>query len=147
MLKGQMPKKKRVRFRSRSAKKTRKDRKRPYTRSKHAHAKRRHAKRHRSRAVVEEAKMANYLLNQQLKTVRSTESDPYNYHPRHPTKDPEYKFSSKRVQAFKDEFPAPDVHFWRAQGENRPPYVGNFGAARYKQPWRELIPNERNPLT
>ena len=141
-----MPKKK-VRFRSRSgrSKKKKKVRKRPYKRTKHAHARRRHARRHRSAAVVEEAKMANYLLHQVLKTMRSTEGDPYEYHPRHPTNDPEYKYSSKRMQSFKDEFPAPDTHFWRAQGENRPPYVGNFGAARYKQPWRELVPHEGHP--
>ena len=92
-----MPKKK-VRFRSRSgrSKKKKKVRKRPYKRTKHAHARRRHARRHRSAAVVEEAKMANYLLHQVLKTMRSTESDPYEYHPRHPTNDPEYKYSGKK---------------------------------------------------
>ena len=64
--------------------------------------------------------MANYLLNQLLKTVSSTESDPYNYHPRHPTKDPEYKWSGERMKRFKSEIPAPDVNYFNAPGDQPP---------------------------
>ena len=132
-----MPKRsKRVKFSGRSAKKKkRKVRKRPYKGDRHAHAKRRYAKRHPTIAArMEEAETANYLLHQLLKTISSKESDPYKYHPRDPTKDPEYKFSDARLKAFKDDFPAPDVNFWRPQGQGRPPYVGNFPDHRYRHP-------------
>ena len=61
-----------------------------------------------------------------LKTAASTDTEPYHYHPRHHTNDPEYGFSGPRVKTFKKGFPAPDVHFWRAQGDAVPPARGNF---------------------
>ena len=70
--------------------------------------------------------MANYLLHQVLKTMRSTESDPYNYDPRHHSKDPEYRYADKITQEFKRGVPAPDTHFWRPQGNALPPYAGNY---------------------
>ena len=68
----------------------------------------------------------NYLLHQILKTASSTEDDPYNYEPRHHSRDPEYGFSSGAVQEFKRGLPAADTHFWRPQGPKMPPHRGNF---------------------
>ena len=105
----------------------RKRRKRPYTRDKAAHLRRRVQKSepHR-RAMRKQTESLNYLLHQLLKTASSTEQNPYNYHPRHHSKDPEYAFSSARQQRFKRDVPAPDTHSWRPQGDDLPPYPANF---------------------
>ena len=68
----------------------------------------------------------NYLLHQMLKTVSSTEEQPYNYEPRHYTRDPEYRFSGDAMKEFKRAQPAADTHFWRPQGKGMPPSRGNF---------------------
>ena len=73
-----------------------------------------------------ESETMNYLLHQILKTASSTETDPYNYEPRHHSKDPEYKFAGERMQEFKRGVPAPDTHFWRPSGRDMPPYRGNY---------------------
>ena len=70
--------------------------------------------------------MTNYLLNQMLKTMSSTEEKPYHYHPRHHENDPEFAFSDDKTQEFKKGFPAPDVNLWRPQGRGMPPSRGNF---------------------
>ena len=123
-----MPRKKKKRSRSRRRKK-KKSIKRPYrldkvSRARHAHRRRRH----RASAVRlrDEAEMTNYLLNQLLKTAASTEGQPYNYDPRHHTKDPEFAFSTPERREFKQGFPASDTHFWRPQGTGMPPSRGNF---------------------
>ena len=112
-------------------------RKRPYkldkvSRAKHKFRKRRHRQSritgHGKRAL-KEAEFTNYLLKQLLKHADEEE---YHSHPRHATKDPEYQFSDARTRAFKDGFPAPDVHFWRPQGTDAPPHLGNF--PNYKHP-------------
>ena len=93
------------------------------------HAMRRHARSrnhlHKHR-VLKEVETVNALLTQLLQTASSTENKPYHYDKRHPTKDPEYAWSSAAVKSFKDGFPAPDVHFWRPQSETLPPSRGNF---------------------
>ena len=68
----------------------------------------------------------NYLLNQILKTASSTDDKPYNYHPRHHSKDPEYKWSNDATRQFKRDVPAPDFSLLRAQGDREPPYRGNY---------------------
>ena len=107
--------------------KVRKKRKRPYTRDKTAHKIRRR-RTHYRHEVRRETKMMNYLLNQMLKTM-SAPADTYHYHPRHHSKDREYKFSSDRQQQFKKGFPAPDVNFWRPPG---PADSGTWTAAPYR---------------
>ena len=118
--------------RKRKKSKTKKSR---YDTSKKARAKRRHRKRRAGSAVhghhkrmQNEAETLSYLLHQLLKTADSPEGKPYHYHPRHHSKDPEYGFSSDRLQKFKKGFPAPDVSFLRAQHESLPPHAGNFPA-------------------
>ena len=77
----------------------------------------------------------NYLLHQILKTASSTDEKPYNYHPRHHTKDPEYRWDNATTQEFKRGFPAPDVSMLRPQGEDVPPHRGNYpGAAGFPGP-------------
>ena len=75
------------------------------------------------------AEYTNFLLKALLKTASSTEDDPYNYHPRHFSKDPEYKWDSERKQEFKRGFPAPDVSMLRPQGDAVPPHRGNYPRA------------------
>ena len=77
--------------------------------------------------------MTNYLLNQMLKTMSSTEEKPYHYHPRHHENDPEFAFSDDKTQEFKKGFPAPDVNLWRPQGRGMPPSRGNF--PRWEPQW------------
>ena len=97
---------------ARSKKRTkRKKRKRPYKRDKRAHKVRRRTLHHKAE-FRKEQEMTNYLLHQMLKTMSAPEGQ-YNYHPRHFTKDREYKFSSDRTKTFKQGFPSPDVNFWR----------------------------------
>ena len=107
--------------------------KRPYKLDKAARLRRRHRRRHPTSKVHghhkrmrRESETMNYLLHQILKTASSTETDPYNYEPRHHSKDPEYKFAGERMQEFKRGVPAPDTHFWRPQGNALPPYAGNY---------------------
>ncbi|MBN93254.1 MAG: hypothetical protein CL928_04170 [Deltaproteobacteria bacterium] len=76
--------------------------------------------------MVKEVEHVNALLTQLLQTAASTESKPYHYDKRHYTKDPEYAWSDERTKQFKQGFPAPDVTFWRPQGESLPPSRGNF---------------------
>ena len=107
---------------------------RPYkldkaSRARHRYRKRRHKHSrvtgHHKRAL-DEAQLSNFLMNSLLKTAASTDTEPYHYHPSHPPNDPEYGFSGPRVRTFKKGFPAPDVHFWRPQGDAVPPHRGNF---------------------
>ena len=125
----------RQKARSKSKKKSRKKRaKRPYKLDKHSRARHRYRKRRHKTSVVhghkaharQEAEMTNYLLNQMLKTMSSTEEKPYHYHPRHHENDPEFAFSDDKTQEFKKGFPAPDVNLWRPQGRGMPPSRGNF---------------------
>ena len=116
---------------ARSKKRTkRKKRKRPYKRDKRAHKVRRR-KLHHKAEFRKEQEMTNYLLHQMLKTMSAPEGQ-YNYHPRHFTKDREYKFSSDRTKTFKQGFPSPDVNFWRPPGRpesdtwTAAPYRGNI---------------------
>ena len=120
---GRSSKKKKVRIKRRA---------RPYDKhDKVAHLRRRYRKRHAGSAVHghkqrmrKEAETMNYLLHQLVKS----QADPkYNYHPRHHSKDPEYKFSSAAKQEFKRGVPAPDVNFWNAP-KNMPPYRANYPA-------------------
>ena len=102
-------------------------RKRPYKRDKASHMVRRlHKSVPHRRAMRQQTESLNYLLHQLLKTTSSTEAKPYNYHPRHHSKDPEYAFASARQQRFKRDVPAPDTHSWRPQGDDLPPYPANF---------------------
>ena len=116
--------------RKKSSKKGRRKVKRPY--GKHNKAARLKARYRRARHVdhgprmLKEAESLNYLLHQLLKTASSTEDKPYNYEPRHYTKDPEYAFSSPALQEFKRGVPAPDTHHWRPQGQGMPPHRGNY---------------------
>ena len=99
------------------------------SRAKRRHRRMRHAKsavRGHHKRALEEAEMTNFLLNALLKTAESTDQDPYHYHPRHYTHDPEYNFSDARTKEFKRGVPAPDVHFWRPQGDDAAPSRGNF---------------------
>ena len=122
--------------RKRSKRKSkRKKRARPYTGDKLKRVRRRHKRRHpRSKVhghhkrMRTEAETMNYLLHQLLKTAASTDADPYNYQPRHHSRDPEYTFSAGPLQEFKRGHPAGDVHFWRPQGKGMPPHMGNFPA-------------------
>ena len=114
--------------RRKSAKKRR--RKRPYTRTKRAHKIRRR-RRHHHGEMLKEAETMNYVLHQMLKTM-SQPAGEYNYHPRHHSKDLEYRHSSDRTKQFKRGFPAPDVNFWRPSGPadsdtwTGAPYRGNI---------------------
>ena len=126
-----MPRRKSAR--KKKKKSSKKKRVRPYKRDKTARLQRRHKRRHHRSQVhghhkrmQTEAETMNYLLHQILKTAASTEADPYNYEPRHYSRDPEYKFSGERLQEFKRGQPAGDVHFWRPQGGKLPPSRGNF---------------------
>jgi hypothetical protein len=131
-----MPRKQKQKKRSKSkTKKTgRKGIKRPYkldklSRARHRHRKRRHAASqvhgHHKR-MRDEAELTNYLLHQVLKTAASTDADPYNFNPRHYSRDPEYKYSSSKMREFKRGVPASDTNFWRPQGKDMPPSRGNF---------------------
>ena len=128
-----MPKQKRKSSkRKKSGKKGRRKVKRPY--GKHNKAARIRARYHRARHVdhgprmLKEAESLNYLLHQLLKTASATADKPYHYEPRHFSKDPEYAFSSPALQEFKRGVPAPDTHHWRPQGQDLPPYRGNYEA-------------------
>ena len=132
-----MPRKQKKRSAGKNKKKSKsksKHKPRPYkldkaSRARHRYRKRRHKHSrvtgHHNRAL-KEAQMSNFLMNALLKTAASTDTEPYHYHPRHHTNDPEYGFSGPRVRTFKKGFPAPDVHFWRPQGDAVPPHRGNF---------------------
>ena len=95
--------------------------KRPYkldkkSRARHRARKRRHhasATHGHHKRMRDEAELSNYLLHQVLQTAGSTDADPYNYEPRHHSKDPEYNFSSGRTKEFKRGVPASDTNFWR----------------------------------
>ena len=107
--------------------------KRPHTGDKLKRARRRYAKKRHPKSVINhhkrirgEVEGLNYLLHQLLKTASSTEAKPYNYHPRHHSKDPEYAFSAPAMQEFKRGVPASDVNYWRPQGEGMPPHRGNY---------------------
>ena len=109
-----------------------KKRARPYKHDAKKHARRRYARRHpkskinHQRRIRKEVESLNYLLHQLLKTASAEPEDPYQYHPRHHTKDPEFKFSNPRTQEFKKGHPATDTHFWSPQGDDLPPHIGNF---------------------
>ena len=121
-------KKKSARKRSAPPKRKRKI-KRKHKTDVHSHAKRRHVrtKRHgHKKRMFKEAETMNYLLNQILKTASSTDDKPYNYHPRHHSKDPEYKWSNEATRQFKRDVPAPDFSLLRAQGDREPPHRGNY---------------------
>ena len=133
-----MPKKSRSRSKTKPKKgraskkkvKWRKPRQRPYKVSKVRHARRRHRKRHpksrvssRHAAIHKEAETANFLLHQMLKTINSTEDKPYNYHPRHHTRDPEYEGATDRLKEFKRGVPAPDVNLRRFPPYEMGPYT------------------------
>ena len=126
-----MPKRKKSLSKQTSKKKksARKKRKRQYRTDKHSHARRRHARtrvhRHKAR-MYKEAETMNYLLHQLLKSASAPEDKPHHYHPRHHTKDPEYRWSSERVKKFKQGFAAPDFTLLRPQGDVEPPHRGNF---------------------
>ena len=131
-----MPAKPKSKPKGRSKVRKKRKRKRPYKRDKAAHVMRRVLKAapHR-RAMRQQTESLNYLLHQLLKTASSTEAKPYNYHPRHHSKDPEYAFASARQQRFKRGVPAPDTHFWRPQGRDMPTHRGNYpGAAGFPGP-------------
>ena len=119
-------------------KKKRRRVKRPYKTHATAHARRRHARTvvhgHHKR-MADESQMMNYLLHQLLKTASSTDAEPYNYDPRHHTKDVEYQHSSFPLQEFKRSVPAPDVHFWRPQGRGLPTHRGNVEPGRWRPQW------------
>jgi len=68
----------------------------------------------------------NYLLHHILKTAASSDENPHHYHPRHFTKDPEYRWETAARQEFKRGFPAPDFTLLRPQGEDIPPHLGNY---------------------
>ena len=107
---------------SKSRTKRRKKRVRPYKRHPKTHRMRRRML-HHGHKFKKEQEMSNYLLNQMLKTITNPD---YNYHPRHHTKDREYKHVNKRHQEFKRGFPSPDTNFWRpAGGADAAPYRGN----------------------
>ena len=115
-----------------SAKKSRsrsRARKRRYRTDKHSHARRRHVRTrvhgHKAR-LLKEAETMNYLLHNLLKSASAPADKPHQYHPRHFSKDPEYKWSSQRTQEFKQGFAAPDFSLLRPQGEVEPPHRGNF---------------------
>ena len=122
------------RKRSKSKRKKHRPIKRPYKLDKASRARHRYRKKRHRHSVVnghhkrqhDEALTTNYLLHQLLKTAASTDADPFNYEPRHHSKDPEYQFSGEAMQEFKRGQPAGDVHFWRAQGKGMPPSRGNF---------------------
>ena len=133
-----MPRKPRSKKKSKSKSKRKrsgaKRKPRPYkldkaSRARHRYSKRRHkhsrVNGHHKRAL-DEAHITNYLLNALLKTAASTDEQPYNYHPRHHSKDPEYRFSGPRMRDFKRGFPAPDVNFLRSQGDAVPTHYGNY---------------------
>ena len=129
------------RKKSKSRRKSRRKKvKRPYKLDKESRARHRYRKkRHKASAVHghhkrlrDESELANYLLHQILKTAASTASRPYHYHPRHHSKDPEYDFSDAKTKEFKEGFAAPDVHFWRPQGEGMPPSRANFRPSPFK---------------
>ena len=108
----------------------RKKHKRPYGKhNKAARLRKRHQRgRHvdHSPRMLKEAETLNYLMHQLLKTASATEDKPYNYEPRHYSKDPEYVYSNPAMQEFKRGFPAPDTHHWRPQGPNMSPYRDNY---------------------
>ena len=130
--------------------------KRPYKVDKAARLRRRHRRRHpkskvhgHHKRMRRESETMNYLLHQLLKTASSTEADPYNYDPRHHSKDPEYRYADKITQEFKRGVPAPDTHFWRPQGNAMPPYRGNYPnwAPEWAHPFHdEPAPARRGPL-
>ena len=122
-----MPAKPKSKPKGRSKVRKKRKRKRPYKRDKAAHVRRRvqNSAPHR-RAMRQQTESLNYLLHQLLKTASSTEDKPYNYEPRHYSKDPEYVYSNPAMQEFKRGFPAPDTHHWRPQGPNMPPYRDNY---------------------
>ena len=76
--------------------------------------KKRKAKRKKTRKKTSKKKggTASHWLRELLKLLTGVQypEDQYHYDPRHYSKDPEYKWSDQRTQAFKKEIPAPDVH-------------------------------------
>ena len=142
------------RKKSKSRRKSRRKKvKRPYkldkvSRARHRYRKRRHkasAVHGHHKRLRDEAELANYLLNQILKTAASTDADPYHYHPRHHTKDPEYQHSGLGMKEFKKSLPAPDVHFWRSQGKGLPTHRGNFPRASWEPQWGYTYGPEDDP--
>ena len=79
--------------------------------------------------MIKEQELTNYVLNQLLKTASSSDANPYNYHPRHHTKDPEYQWETEERRTFKRGFNAPDVSMLRPQGDDLPPHLGNYPLA------------------
>ena len=125
-----MPKKK---SKSRKKRPRRPKIKHPHTGDKLKRARRRYAKpRHprskidHSARVRQDVEGLNYLLHQLLKTASSTDENPYHYHPRHHTRDPEYRWETRPRQRFKRGFPAPDVSMLRPQHKSLPPHLGNY---------------------
>ena len=122
------------RSRKKKSRKKKKRKARPYKLDKHTRARRAYRKRrHRSSRITghharhtKEAEYTNFLLKALLKTASSTEDRPYNYHPRHFTKDPEYNWETSERQEFKRGFPAPDVSMLRPQADDLPPHWGNY---------------------
>ena len=118
--------------------------KRPYKTDKHSRARARYRKRRHPASSIhghhkrlrDESELTNYLLHQLLKTASSTDADPYNYNPRHFSKDPEYRWDSQLRQRFKRGFPAPDVSLLRSQHSSLPPHWGNYplGAVAHRRP-------------
>ena len=131
-----MPRKSSKKKKSRT--KRRKKRVRPYKRHHKTHKMRRRIL-HHGHKFKKEMEMSNYLLNQMLKTITNPD---YNYHPRHHTKDREYKHVNKRHQEFKKGFPSPDTNFWRPSGAadsgtwTAAPYRGNVAHEEEKAVWR-----------
>ena len=127
--------KRRGRSRTRSKRKKRTFRRRkggpaprPYKTDKKSRAKRRFTRpRHKKSTVhghhkrrLQEAQLTNDLLTMMLKAQKPGAM------PRHHSNDPEYAFSSPRMQEFKRGFAAPDTNFWRPQGHAMPPHRANF---------------------
>ena len=116
------------RKRSRKKSKGRKKQRRHRT-DKLSHARRRHARTRRHghhKRMIHETQMLGHLLQSILKTQSASEDKPYHWAPRHPTRDPEHKWSGQRMRDFKAGFPAPDFSMLRSQGDAVPPHRGNF---------------------
>ena len=84
----------------------------------------RKAKRKKRKKKTKEGGTASHWLRELLKLLTGVQypEDQYHYDPRHYSKDPEYKWSDQRTQAFKKEIPAPDVHYFNPPGD-QPPHL------------------------
>ena len=135
----------------RKSRKKKKGIKRPYKLDKESRARHRFKKRRHPASTVhghhkrmrDESELSNYLLHQILKTAASTDADPYNYEPRHHTRDPEYRWETRPRQRFKRGFPAPDVSMLRPQHKSLPPHWGNYplGGVQHRRPDWEHHPH------